>query len=167
MPVWVQHCYLSWQCSIMDWPAALEIHIMQAFKHFYICLILISSDQRYSKHTQLKSSSIDKYSPHQSSQRIHHPVDSQVPSTWWADALLDPLSLAESSSWNRYPQKVQSLQPWSHHWCQSWRKVETLLLPERTCLGSNLYPRREEPGQFWESYLTYQIISFETHFMLI
>ena len=141
------------------------------FAWYWLLLIkdIVSIQQLPAQTEQLKSPSIDIYSPHQSSQRIHHLVDSQVPSTWWAAALLHSLSLAESSSWNRRPRRVQSLQPWSHHWSQSWRKVGTLLLPEQTCLGSNLYPRREQPGQFWESYiwpiLVHQIILFETHIM--
>ena len=126
--------------TLPAWQYSIIILLRQACSTFYICFILTSSyvrvSMQHSLEEQLKSQTLstDSYPQHQWSRRIHHPVDSQVPSTWWAVAPQHPLSLAESSSWSKCPRRAHSLPPWLHHWSQSWGKGKTPLLPEWTFL---------------------------------
>ena len=98
----------AWQYSIMGWPQDLPIHkvtieggmhlLHSSHTNFFWLKVWVSMQQLPAWTEQLKSQTlpIDSYPQHQSSRRIHHPVDSQVPSTWWAAALLlHPLSLPE------------------------------------------------------------------------
>ena len=101
----------AWQYSIMGWPQDLPIHkvtieggmhlLHSSHTNFFWLKVWVSMQQLPAWTEQLKSQtlSVDSYPPHRSSRRIHHPVDFQVPSTWWAATLLlHPLSLAGSSS---------------------------------------------------------------------